>query len=73
VAVVPGNPNTQAVSRFFPKVCAALQRKCGIDIEPVSAWFESVMRLRLIDEGAAGRVTRPALRFADQPCAIPLT
>jgi hypothetical protein len=52
-AVVLGNPETQTVSHSFPKLCAALQRKCGIEIEPVSAWFESLMRLRLIDQGAA--------------------
>jgi len=27
VAVVPGNPETQTVSRSFPKLCAPLQRK----------------------------------------------
>ena len=32
VAVVPGNPETQTVSHSFPKVCAALQKKCGIEI-----------------------------------------
>jgi len=31
VAVVPGNPETQTVSRSFPKLCAALQRKFGTD------------------------------------------
>jgi hypothetical protein len=31
VAVVPGNPETQAVSHFFPKLCAALQRKFGTE------------------------------------------
>jgi len=29
VAIVPGSPETQTVSRYFPKVCAALQRKSG--------------------------------------------
>jgi len=32
VAVVPVNPETQTVSHSFPKVCAALQKKCGIEI-----------------------------------------
>src|SRR5262249_2269885 len=27
VVFVPGHPNTQTVSRFFPKPCAALQKK----------------------------------------------
>jgi len=27
VVFVLGNPETQTVSRFFPKVCAALQKK----------------------------------------------
>jgi len=32
VAFVLGNPETQTVSHSFPKVCAALQKKCGIEI-----------------------------------------
>jgi len=31
VVFVPGNPETQTVSHFFPKLCAALQRKFGTD------------------------------------------
>jgi len=33
VVFVPGDPDTQTVSHFFPKVCAALQRNCGIETE----------------------------------------
>lgn len=31
MAVVLGNPETQTVSHFFPKLCTALQRKFGTD------------------------------------------
>jgi hypothetical protein len=31
VAVVPGNPETQTVSRSFPKLSAALQKNFGTD------------------------------------------
>jgi hypothetical protein len=31
VVFVLGNPETETVSHFFPKVCAALQRKFGAD------------------------------------------
>jgi hypothetical protein len=31
VALARVNPKTQTVSHFFPKVCAALQRKFGAD------------------------------------------
>jgi hypothetical protein len=29
MAVVPGSPETQTVSRFFPKLCTALQTNFG--------------------------------------------
>jgi hypothetical protein len=40
VAVVLGNPETQTVSHFFPKPCAALQRKFGTDAAIASRRLE---------------------------------
>jgi hypothetical protein len=43
VALVPGNPETQTVSHFFPKLCAALQKSLEpmLRVAPAPAVFST--------------------------------
>jgi hypothetical protein len=59
---------------FLPENFRRMAKKVtGSKSNQYQAGLKGVLRLRLIDQGAAGRVTRPALRCAEQRCPIPLT
>jgi len=75
VAVVLGNPETPTVSHSFPKVCAALQKNCGIEIGTgINRGLKALLCLRLVDDGhyRSNVTRRPRVAIAEQPCAIPL-
>jgi hypothetical protein len=59
VAFVLGNPETQTVSRSFPKLCAPLQKKLrDRNRSRYQPGLKALLRVRLIDVGAAKPVTR---------------